>query len=261
MHEPKQRNEPAALDRLTLALWRARHKLRSTWRHVKHGASTDSSSSALPLVYWPAHRSHSQPSMAPPVVAPPVGPETGLAARTGWISAAGGVAILVVILAAWQGPALNPESADRPPTNQAAAEIDERTTARAGTRQEVDAVAAPPAPAPHSAREAYTPISQTDSFLTSGGTAVLLKEVEPVYPDAARRAGIQGLVVVTYSLDPNGRPTTLKVTKSVPGLDDAALAALRQWQYTRPPAGSTQKYRFNAEFVLDGSGGSGTRIF
>jgi TonB family protein len=81
---------------------------------------------------------------------------------------------------------------------------------------------------------------------------VLLKQVDPKYPPAARRAGIEGLVVVTYALDAGGRPTDLRVTKSVRLLDDAVLDALRQWEYTRPAKGQTPpRYRFNAEFVLD----------
>jgi TonB family protein len=80
--------------------------------------------------------------------------------------------------------------------------------------------------------------------------ARLVKDVRPVYPAAARRAGIEGLVIITYSLDASGRPIDLLVTKSVPGLDEAALSALRQWEYTPPPFGSAQRYRFNAQFEL-----------
>ena len=80
---------------------------------------------------------------------------------------------------------------------------------------------------------------------------VVIKQVEPKYPESARRAGVEGLVIVTYALDAYGRPKDLKVSKSVPLLDEAVLTALRQWQYTAPQKGSTaQIYRYNAQFVL-----------
>lgn len=210
------------------------------------------SESALPLVYWTAGRSALRVSglrpanPSPPSVDPE--PEPSGAGRTGWISAAGAVVILVVILAAWQGPPPPTERADHTPgTQAAAAEIGEAATTRAGTRQEPSEVAT----ASYSARQSPEGASERQAFVVPDDGAVLLKQVEPTYPAAAKRAGVEGLVIVTYSLDPNGRPTDLKVTKSIPELDDAAVAALRQWQYTPPPVGSTQKYRFNAEFVLD----------
>jgi len=79
--------------------------------------------------------------------------------------------------------------------------------------------------------------------------AILLSKVEPVYPNDARDLGIEGLVVITYTVDASGQPQNLQVTKSVPMLDDAALAALRKWKYSQL-GDTTQKYRFSAEFTL-----------
>jgi TonB family protein len=80
---------------------------------------------------------------------------------------------------------------------------------------------------------------------------LVIKQVDPKYPDRARRAGVEGLVIVNYGLDARGRPQDLKVTKSVPMLDEAVLTALRQWEYTPPQMGSTAPiYRYNAQFVL-----------
>lgn len=57
-------------------------------------------------------------------------------------------------------------------------------------------------------------------------------DVRPVYPDHARAARIEGLVVMEAVLDPGGHVTQLRVVRSVPMLDQAAMDAVRQWRYT-----------------------------
>jgi protein TonB len=59
-----------------------------------------------------------------------------------------------------------------------------------------------------------------------------IKNVEPVYPDVAIRAGIQGVVILELTIMPAGRVAEVKVLRSVPLLDEAAAAAARQWVYT-----------------------------
>jgi protein TonB len=56
--------------------------------------------------------------------------------------------------------------------------------------------------------------------------------VHPVYPDVARVAHVEGTVILEAVLDTNGRVTQLRVLRSVPLLDQAALEAVRQWRYT-----------------------------
>jgi len=58
------------------------------------------------------------------------------------------------------------------------------------------------------------------------------KYVAPVYPQAARAAGVTGIVIVEASIDPDGRVSDVKVIRSQPQLDQAAVEAVRQWQYT-----------------------------
>ena len=57
-------------------------------------------------------------------------------------------------------------------------------------------------------------------------------DVKPVYPDLARVARREGVVVMEAVLDTGGRVTQLRVIKSEPLLDQAALDAVRQWRYT-----------------------------
>jgi protein TonB len=57
-------------------------------------------------------------------------------------------------------------------------------------------------------------------------------DVRPIYPEHARVARIEGLVVMEAVLDPTGHVTQLRVIRSVPMLDQAAMDAVRQWRYT-----------------------------
>ena len=57
-------------------------------------------------------------------------------------------------------------------------------------------------------------------------------DMRPVYPDVARQARIEGTVILEAVLDRNGRVDQVRVVKSVPLLDPAALDAVRQWRYT-----------------------------
>jgi TonB family protein len=59
----------------------------------------------------------------------------------------------------------------------------------------------------------------------------LIKKVEPVYPDEAKKAGIEGTVTVEATTDDKGRVQKVKVLKSIPELDQAAVDAVKQWVY------------------------------
>lgn len=58
-----------------------------------------------------------------------------------------------------------------------------------------------------------------------------IHDVPPVYPPAAREAGVQGLVILDATIDPTGVVGDIEVLKSVPELDEAAIAAVEQWRY------------------------------
>ena len=62
---------------------------------------------------------------------------------------------------------------------------------------------------------------------------VKIRHVDPVYPDAARAAGVRGAVVVELALDLDGRVTDVRVLRGIPGLDQAAIDAARQWEFAR----------------------------
>lgn len=53
----------------------------------------------------------------------------------------------------------------------------------------------------------------------------------PVYPPEAKAAGIEGVVIAEIVVNEQGSVTEAKVVRSIPLLDEAALAAVRTWQY------------------------------
>ena len=61
---------------------------------------------------------------------------------------------------------------------------------------------------------------------------VAIDAPQPIYPEIARRARIQGVVLLSTILDKTGRVTEVKVTKDLPfGLGDAAATAVARWRY------------------------------
>jgi len=75
----------------------------------------------------------------------------------------------------------------------------------------------------------------TDVALKSFGNNIqppkLIKRIEPVYPVAARKAGVEGTVVLEATTDIYGKVASVKVLRSIPLLDQAAIDAVRQWVY------------------------------
>ena len=60
---------------------------------------------------------------------------------------------------------------------------------------------------------------------------IRIKEVAPVYPAIAQSARVTGDVVIEATVDEEGKVADARVVKSVPLLDQAALDAVKQWEY------------------------------
>jgi protein TonB len=58
--------------------------------------------------------------------------------------------------------------------------------------------------------------------------------VPPVTPAIARAAKIQGAVILEITIGADGTVTDAKILRSIPLLDQAAIDAVRQWQYEPP---------------------------
>jgi TonB family protein len=59
-----------------------------------------------------------------------------------------------------------------------------------------------------------------------------IRDVKPTYPPDAAAAGTEGTVIIEASIGRDGTVQNARVIRSIPGLDDSALAAVRQWLYT-----------------------------
>ena len=58
-----------------------------------------------------------------------------------------------------------------------------------------------------------------------------IKDVQPVYPALAQSARVSGAVTIEATIGADGKVVDAKVVKSIPLLDEAALEAVRQWEY------------------------------
>jgi protein TonB len=56
--------------------------------------------------------------------------------------------------------------------------------------------------------------------------------IAPLYPEVARTARVQGMVILEAVIGPDGIVRDVRVLRSHPLLDEAAMAAVRQWRYT-----------------------------
>jgi len=80
----------------------------------------------------------------------------------------------------------------------------------------------PPAPAPPAAYRPGGVIREPRKLV----------DVAPIYPDIARAAKVEGLVILEATIDERGLVMDARVLRSVPLLDAAALTALKQWRYS-----------------------------
>lgn len=60
---------------------------------------------------------------------------------------------------------------------------------------------------------------------------IKMNDVKPVYPAIAQNAGVTGAVIIEATVGADGRVIDAKVLRSIPLLDQAALDAVRQWEY------------------------------
>jgi protein TonB len=59
-----------------------------------------------------------------------------------------------------------------------------------------------------------------------------VREVAPVYPAIAQAARVSGMVILEAVIGEDGRVRDVRVLKSIPLLDQAAVDAVRQWEYS-----------------------------
>jgi TonB family protein len=60
----------------------------------------------------------------------------------------------------------------------------------------------------------------------------LIRRVDPVYPESAKRARVEGRVLLAVTVDEEGSVFEIRVIAGHPLLVEAALSAVRQWKYS-----------------------------
>jgi len=133
------------------------------------------------------------------------------------------VGYLAVAITQWNGGAPPPPPPAPPPP------------AALGVRGGPDSggpTAAPPLPPPP---PPPPPPDWATGALRVGGVIKApqrVKDAQAIYPPDAMAAKIQGVVRVEALIDPSGRVSHTRVIESVPELDQAALDAVQQWEFT-----------------------------
>jgi protein TonB len=103
----------------------------------------------------------------------------------------------------------------------------------------------PPPPPPPPPPPAAAPGSPTGTAVPSAAAASsgpvrvgsgiqapqMIRRVSPVYPPAAEAARVQGVVILEAVIGTDGRVMDARILRSIPLLDQAAIDAVRQWQY------------------------------
>src|SRR5690606_26972105 len=69
--------------------------------------------------------------------------------------------------------------------------------------------------------------------IVSASTLKRTRTVPPVYPEAARKRGVEGWVELAFTVQPNGTVEEIEVRNASPAdvFDDAAMRAVRQWRF------------------------------
>lgn len=71
------------------------------------------------------------------------------------------------------------------------------------------------------------------SNIVSAAALKRLRMVNPVYPESARKRGVEGWVELAFTVTPNGTVEDVEVRNASPAeiFDDAATRAIRQWRF------------------------------
>ena len=82
-----------------------------------------------------------------------------------------------------------------------------------------------------SAPQSQTGLPQRVRVSQQVSNGLLIRKVQPAYPDEARQAHIQGQVIMRAVIDKNGDVVDLSLISGHPLLAPAAIDAVRQWKY------------------------------
>jgi protein TonB len=93
----------------------------------------------------------------------------------------------------------------------------------------------PPPPPPSAGFVEFQALVDRYQAVRIGGAVKVptrIRDVEAVYPPIAQNARVQGVVVLDVLVDAGGQVVDARVVRSIPLLDQAALNAAKQWEFT-----------------------------
>lgn len=125
---------------------------------------------------------------------------------------------------AQQRAAAEKDATEKLAAEQAAAADDKKP---ASVAQQAAAV---PKPAQPAAQQPVVPKPAAPALTA----AVLVKSVNPRYPTQAQRSRVEGYVVVSFTVEPDGSTSNIRVTDAQPRhvFERAATDAVERWQFT-----------------------------
>ena len=89
--------------------------------------------------------------------------------------------------------------------------------------------AAPPPPPPPPPRP-----KKVEPMRVGGNVqeSKILRRVDPIYPELAKRARVETMVILEVNVDEEGNVANIRVVRGHPLLDAAATEAVKQWKYS-----------------------------
>ena len=97
-----------------------------------------------------------------------------------------------------------------------------------GGTDNIETVLAPPPPTPTAKATPPAPVRVGFGVRPPQKT----HNVDPVYSSIAQAARVQGVVIIEATISEQGRVINARVLRSLPLLDQSALDAVRQWEFT-----------------------------
>ncbi len=93
----------------------------------------------------------------------------------------------------------------------------------------------PPPPPPPPDEQTVAPAPWASGAIRVGGAVLAptkTKHINPTYPAIAEDSKVEGVVILEALIGVQGKVTHARVLRSVPLLDQAALDAVMQWEFT-----------------------------
>jgi protein TonB len=60
----------------------------------------------------------------------------------------------------------------------------------------------------------------------------LIRKIDPIYPELAKRARVSGRVILIVNVDEDGNVSDIKISSGHALLNESATSAVKQWKYS-----------------------------